>query len=95
MDIEYTGFVHLLGPNGALVAQDDQPPRNGFLPTTIWQPDLIISDRYTIVVPLDAETGTYSLVAGMYDLASGERLPVSQDGMLTGDSVLLGRFEVH
>ncbi|MCC6457534.1 MAG: hypothetical protein IT328_21435 [Caldilineaceae bacterium] len=95
MDRDYTGFVHVLDADGQLVAQDDHPPRNGFLPTSIWRDGLVVSDGYTILVPQDAPPGKYSLVAGMYDLESGARLPVWQRGEITGDSTLLMGVDVR
>jgi hypothetical protein len=52
-------------------------------------------DGYTIVMPEDTSPGTYSLVAGMYDLQSGVRLPIVQNGENVGDSVLLAHVEVR
>ncbi len=72
---DYTSFVHLLGPDGTLVAQWDQPPRNGFLPTRIWSAGFGLDETYKLTLPPTAEPGTYTLVAGMYD-ATGQRLPV-------------------
>jgi hypothetical protein len=95
MELDYTGFVHLLDGDGNLVAQHDHQPRNGFLPTSIWRGGLVISDAYTIVVPQEARPGTYSLVAGMYDLKSGVRLSVRHDGQNVGDSVVLAYLDVE
>jgi hypothetical protein len=95
MDTEYTGFVHLIAADGSLRAQDDHPPRHGFLPTTIWREGLIVSDPYRIAIPLDAPPGRYSLVAGMYDLASGLRLRRSIESGKGDDTVLLMQLDVH
>jgi hypothetical protein len=95
MDHDYTGFVHLLDANGRLVAQDDHQPRNGFLPASIWREGLVLSDTYTILVPQEASPGQYTLVAGMYDLESGVRLPVWQRGEITGDLILLMGVDVR
>ncbi|MBC7257286.1 MAG: hypothetical protein H5T66_14400, partial [Chloroflexi bacterium] len=39
----------------------------------------------------EAPEGDYSIEVGLYDLASGERLPAfSEDGQPLGDHVLLG-----
>jgi hypothetical protein len=94
MSADYTGFVHLLAPDGSIVAQDDHQPRRGFLPTSLWKSDTVIGDSYTLVVPQDATPGAYTLEAGMYDLATGLRLPIAQDGKTTGDSQLLTRVGV-
>jgi len=71
----YTSFVHLLGPDGTLVAQWDQPPRNGFLPTRIWREGFSLEESYPLALPPTAQPGSYTVVAGMYD-AMGQRLPV-------------------
>jgi hypothetical protein len=95
MEQNYTGFAHLMAPDGTLIAQDDHQPRGGFLPTSIWREGLVLPDRYTIVVPHDAQPGTYSLVAGMYNLESGVRLPVRQEGQNVRDSVVLAQVRVR
>ena len=87
--------MQLLAADGSLVAQQDHPPRNGFLPTSIWKSGLIVSDPYTLVVPQDANSGAYSLIAGMYDLESGTRLPVWKDGKSMGDTIMLAHVEVQ
>jgi hypothetical protein len=95
MDSNYTGFVHLIDGDGALIAQHDHLPRNGFLPTSIWKEGLVVADEYSIVVPQDANPGVYTFVAGMYDLESGVRLSVSQNGENMGDFVQLAQIEVQ
>ncbi|MCD6518722.1 MAG: hypothetical protein J7M05_02195 [Anaerolineae bacterium] len=71
----YTGFVHLLSPEGRLLAQDDHVPGNGKYPTTGWLPGDVIVDVYRISLPKNLKEGTYILTAGMYG-PFGERLPV-------------------
>lgn len=95
MDSDYTVFVQLLDSGGKLIAQQDHQPRNGFLPTSIWREGRVISDGYTLVVPQDTPPGSYSLVAGMYELESGVRLPVTHDGKSAGDVIMLGQIEVR
>ncbi|MFP3895675.1 MAG: ArnT family glycosyltransferase [Anaerolineales bacterium] len=91
MKTDYTVFVHLLGPDGEIYGQRDTFPLNGRLPTTLWVPQEILSDPYTIDVADDTPVGNYSIAIGMYDLHSGERLPVSRsDGtQLPDDQILL------
>jgi 4-amino-4-deoxy-L-arabinose transferase-like glycosyltransferase len=80
---DYTGFVHLVAPDGGDVAQDDHPPRGGRFPTRLWSAGMIVSDMYRLELPQDLEPGTYNLWAGFYRPESGQRLPaVSQQ---TGD----------
>ncbi len=74
MDTSYTVFTHLLGPEGSLRGQKDSLPTGGAYPTTEWQSGEIIVDRYVITVAPDAPPDSYTLVVGMYDANSGQRL---------------------
>jgi hypothetical protein len=69
-------FVHLVGPDGHLVAQDDSLPQGGTLPTTAWEPGHPLLDDHTVTVPEQAEAGAYTLHVGLYDVATVQRLPV-------------------
>lgn len=91
----YTVFVHLLGPDGQIVSQADQQPLAGFLPTTFWRPEEIMADDYQLQLPPDAPLGTYQLLVGMYDLTTGQRLPISVDGQVIGDTIDLGPFTIE
>jgi hypothetical protein len=70
----YKVFVHLLGPEGQVVAQRDSEPVDGTLPTTAWQPGEAIVDRYGLWLPAGLPPGDYRLVAGLYHTETGERL---------------------
>ncbi|MEE8392249.1 MAG: glycosyltransferase family 39 protein [Anaerolineae bacterium] len=91
IDTSYKVFVHLIDPaTGAAVVQDDAVPRHWTYPTTNWQSGEVVED--TITLPLDdVPPGRYHLVIGLYDPATGERLPAySADGArYPGDAVLL------
>lgn len=87
MGTDYTTFIHLIGPDGTLVAQHDKPPLDGFLPTSYWRPDQVVPDTYAITVPTDALAGTYDLRAGIYDPDSGIRLAVP-DGVDAGNDTV-------
>jgi 4-amino-4-deoxy-L-arabinose transferase-like glycosyltransferase len=69
-------FVHLLNAEGQLVAQRDSQPVGGMRPTSTWQVDEPIVDRYGVLLPGDLLPGEYQLIAGLYDPVSGERLLV-------------------
>ena len=71
----YTVFVHLVDVTGAVVAQIDGPPNDGLSPTAIWQAGDVIRD----VRQLPAGAATQSLI-GLYDPATGARLPAIQAG---------------
>jgi 4-amino-4-deoxy-L-arabinose transferase-like glycosyltransferase len=83
---DYTVFTHLLDATGSLRAQQDNPPVGGAYPTTTWQTDTVIVDRYAIIIPPDLPAGRYHFEVGLYD-ASGARLRMGND-----DKVIFGEF---
>lgn len=89
MQQSYTVFVHVM--DGAqVVAQHDAVPGEGTLPTTGWLPGEFVSDRIVVPLPGDLQPGRYALVTGVYDAASGERLPVTDAaGQPLGDHLFL------
>ena len=85
VDTDYTVFVHLLDRRGNIVAQHDGEPAEGLASTSIWVPGQAIRDEHRLLLPSDMAPGTYTLVCGMYDQTTRERLiitdgPVSQQG---------------
>jgi hypothetical protein len=80
MDQDYTVFVQLLNSEGQVVSQVDVQPLAGSAPTTTWLPGEIITDVYTMQLPPGLPPGTYRLIAGMYNAATGQRLSVSTGG---------------
>ena len=70
----YHVFVHLLSPEGALLAQSDGVPADRTRPTTGWLPGEFVSETRTLNLPADLQPGTYTLFAGMYLPATGDRL---------------------
>jgi hypothetical protein len=86
----YTVFTHLVGPDGALWGQWDNPPVWGTYPTTEWKRGEIVFDQYLIPLEENAPPGEYHLLVGLYDPASGARLSVVDDqGGPIGDHILL------
>ena len=75
MDVSYKVFVHLIDlTTGIIVVQDDAVPRRWAYPTTRWERDEVVED--TVSLPLnEVPPGQYRLVIGLYDQATGERLP--------------------
>jgi hypothetical protein len=71
--IDYVAFVHLVDEEGRVIAQHDGQPVGGFTPTTRWRAGELISDRHRILLSPDLAPGTYSLKAGLYELADGPR----------------------
>ncbi|MDD3826842.1 MAG: phospholipid carrier-dependent glycosyltransferase [Anaerolineae bacterium] len=96
-DVSYTVFVQLVDEEGGKAGQVDRLPCGDACPTTTWQPGDLVAERYELVVHPGAPPGRYRLIAGMYDLATGERLPVTDGGGegRAGDYVLLTTIEVR
>ena len=83
----YTVFTHLLGPDGQLVAQQDNLPVGGLAPTTTWTPGVLIRDPYQLAVPSTVAPGTYQLQVGLYT-AEGRQLFTLTDGS-TADHLVI------
>ncbi|MCX7839656.1 MAG: hypothetical protein N2559_09430, partial [Anaerolineae bacterium] len=89
----YTVFAQLVGAfnprkNNPLWGQVDRAPSP---PTNAWLPGEIVADTYRIVVDADTPPGTYTLIVGMYDAATGARLVVEGGG----DSIVIGEIQVR
>lgn len=93
---DYTVFVHLLNEAGELVAQSDGPPGGGTYPTSIWSGGEQIPDERTILPPLGTPPGSYTLLVGLYDPATGARLPAygPDDERYVNDAVELTPIQV-
>jgi hypothetical protein len=91
---DYTAFAHLLGPDGKLVAQQDKQPLDGFFPTSRWLPGQTVMDTYQFQVPAAAPPGEYTLQVGLYELANGQRLSITQAGKAVGDAVTVATLQV-
>lgn len=82
MTVDYTVFVHLADAANKPVAQHDARPQGGAYPTTVWQRGDVVADSHTIDVPRDA-AGEFRLLVGLYDAASGVRVPAGTSGDAT------------
>jgi len=76
----YTVFNHIVGPDGSLVGQHDGIPMQGQVPTTCWVPGEVVTDVHHISLPAEVESGTYTLLTGLYRWETKERLDVRGDG---------------
>jgi hypothetical protein len=96
MPVDYTIFVHLLGPDGQLAAQHDGGPWwEVSIPTSTWQPGEELRDRHGLSLPPDLPSGTYRLQVGVYYWQTLERLPVIENGAPVNDYVELGSVNVE
>jgi 4-amino-4-deoxy-L-arabinose transferase-like glycosyltransferase len=92
----YKVFTHVLGETfnartgSFLWGQQDNEPVSDTRPTPTWRPGEVIVDRYAILIDADAPTGRYTVEIGMYEPATGTRLPVlERDGSVVADHVVL------
>ncbi len=93
----YVVFVHLIGPDGRLIAQEDVEPLRGSRPTDTWVPQMPLWDPHQVTLPPDAPPGPYQVRVGMYPVGEpGNRLPVLDPGQASVEahSILIVRIEV-
>jgi hypothetical protein len=98
MDIPYTVFVHLLGPDQQVVAGHDGEPVGGTRPTTGWVPGEFVTDQHEVPIPADLPGGQYVIEVGLYDAGAPgmPRLPVlGEDGQVETDRVIFGPVRVR
>ncbi len=67
-------FVHLYDGQ-TLWAQHDGAPECAVMPTTRWEPGQVIPDPHLVMIRPDTPAGSMSVLVGMYDLLTLERLP--------------------
>jgi len=91
----YSVFIHLVGEDSHIWAQDDSWPGKGEHPTSLWLAGEFIQDPHELVVPPDAPAGPYEVVVGMYLWDTGERRNViDEDGQPQGNAIILEPFQV-
>jgi hypothetical protein len=91
---DLTVFAHVADANNRVVGQHDGAPAFGMYPTTAWQPGELIVDAHNIQV--DAASGTYTLLIGMYDANSLARVLAfdSNGTRLTNEQVVLTQVTI-
>jgi hypothetical protein len=84
---DYTVFVHVVDGADHKWGQRDSWPVDATRPTTSWRPGEIVVDEHPVYVDVAGPRDGLHLVVGLYDLETGERLPLAD-----GNSALeLGR----
>ena len=76
---DWITYIHLHNSRGERVAQFDGPALAGLLPTSQWHRNALYIDRRQLKIPAELEAGRYLFRAGLYNRASGERLPFQPD----------------
>lgn len=80
---DYTVFIQLWRGGQKMTGFDTQPLAGDY-PTSLWETGEVILDSH----PLDLSglaPGEYQVLAGLYNLASGDRLPAVRDGTPLAD----------
>ncbi len=93
---DYTTLLHLGQPDEPPLSTGDSPPLGGAFPTSAWRNGETIDDSYILTIPVDIPSGRYPVWIGLYNPATGERLPVKVEGELQPNGVYLaGWVEVE
>ena len=92
VDVELTHFLHWFHSETGEYVIFDQIPFAGAFPTQDWPKNLLAQDSWTITLPDDMPAGIYRVQTGLFGVASGERIPVTDaDGeRVLDDSIVLG-----
>jgi uncharacterized membrane protein len=95
MDTSYTVFTHLLAGDNRIWGQKDGTPFDGIRPTTSWALGEVIVDEYDVPIQVDTPPGKYLIEIGMYELTTGQRLPVlDAAGTPQDNRIILGEVWV-
>jgi 4-amino-4-deoxy-L-arabinose transferase-like glycosyltransferase len=95
VESDYTVFTQVLGPDWQLHGQLDRQPIYGQWPTSRWQPGQKFVDKFVIEVSEGAPSGEYAMLVGLYDLGSGQRMPVMVGGdRVPDDAIVVYRLSI-
>ena len=83
-------FTHALSADGAIVGQQDRLDA----PSWSWQAGDVVGQIHRFALNTDSVSGPVTLEVGLYDRASGVRLPLLVDGRRSGDSAVIATVEV-
>lgn len=72
---DLTVFTQLIGPDGRVWGQQDNQPGGGWYPTSLWLPHQPVVDAHAFQISPEASSGTYRLIAGLYDSKTQQRIP--------------------
>ena len=75
MPVGYRVFVHLVDDEGRIIIQSDAEPADWTRPTTGWAVNEYVVDEHILMFPEAEATRGLFLRVGMYDAATGQRLP--------------------
>jgi len=94
MDQDYTVFTHLVDEKQNIWGQKDNPPVDGFYPTSRWNVGEIVRDQYDILISPEAPPGEYQIEVGMYLAETGERLVVEGEKELQAQTAIAWKLVI-
>ncbi|MCS7062070.1 MAG: glycosyltransferase family 39 protein, partial [Anaerolineae bacterium] len=95
LSARYKVFVHVGALDAPPAAQSDGEPVGGLFPTDAWQTGQPIVDRRAVWLSHELPAGRYGIYLGLYDGATGQRLPITvPDESASGDRLWLGEIEI-
>jgi hypothetical protein len=75
MRVDYSVFIHLLGPGNARAAERHTYPGLGRYPTSLWESGQFFCDTYNLRIEAWAPTPVlYQIEIGLFDAENGDRL---------------------
>ncbi|MCJ7736225.1 MAG: glycosyltransferase family 39 protein [Anaerolineae bacterium] len=95
---DYAMALQLVSPvpgDDSVLVNFNTLPGGGTYLSTAWQPGEVIADRYRVDIPQEVvRTQAWRVVAILYRLEDGERVPVSVAGQAAGGALGLGLVRV-
>ena len=89
-------FIHLGDPTQAPLAQADGPVMGGEYPARVWAAGEAFDETVMLALPAGLPPGDYPINLGLYDFATGVRLPVVINGQRSAtDTVPVGTVSVQ
>jgi hypothetical protein len=80
LDLDYTVFFHIVGPDGKRWGQQDTMPQGNRFPTSQWRPGQVVMDQYQATIAVDAPiSDDYRYFLGLYQWQTGQRLTTRTD----------------
>jgi len=91
---DYTVFAHLVDAQGETVAAFDIPLTGGYYPSSLWDAGELVQHIHRLPVLGVLLTSDMTLQLGLYDPASGVRLPVfdANGTRQSNDAIVLGTY---
>ena len=89
-------FAHLGESTAPPLAQSDGPVMGGEYPSRLWAAGEVFDETISLTLPADLPPGDYPINVGLYDYATGIRLPLVAGGeRLPTDAITVGRLSIR